>query len=163
MIKLDTQFNRIFDLYNEDIYRFIYSYTLNKQEAKDLLQETFIKFYKNIYSFPKEDIEIKKWLIKVSANCCKDHFRSFWKSKVTTTDYSQMNSSYVETVNYDFEDILNKLGKKERIPIYLYYYEGYKIEEIASMLKENVSTIKMRMKKAKEIIKKEMEKENEKI
>lgn len=53
VIKLDTQFNRIFDLYNKDIYRLIYSYTLNKQEAKDLLQETFIKFYKNIYSLPK--------------------------------------------------------------------------------------------------------------
>lgn len=54
-------------------------------------------------------------------------------------------------------------NKKYRIPIYLYYYEGYKLEEIAQILKENISTIKMRMKKAKEIIKKEMEKEYEKI
>ncbi len=163
MIKLDTEFNRIFDLYNEDIFRLIYSYTLNKQEAKDLLQETFLKLYKNIYKIPKEDIEIKKWLIKVATNSCKDYFKSFQKSKVITTDYSQINSSYKENINNEFEDILNKLERNYRIPLYLYYYEGYKIEEIATILKVKISTIKMRLVRGKEKLKKEMEKEYEKI
>lgn len=163
MVELNVEFNRIFDLYNEDIFRLIYSYTLNKQEAKDLLQETFIKLYKNIYKLPKEDIQIKKWLIRVATNNCKDYFKSFWKSKVVVTDYYQTNSSNQANDSIELIEILYKLDKKYRIPIYLYYYEGYKLEEIAQILKENISTIKMRMKKAKEIIKKEMEKEYEKI
>lgn len=160
---MDSEFNRIFDLYNKDIYRLIYSYTLNKQESKDLLQETFMKFYKNIYKLPKEDLEIKKWLFKVATNCCKDHFKSFWKSKVISIDYKQINTSYIENFDSDFEDVLKKLNRKYRMPIYLYYYEGYKVEEIATILKENVSTIRMRIFRGKEMLKKEMEKEYEKI
>lgn len=146
---MEIEFNRIFDLYNEDIYRLIYSYTLNKQEAKDLLQETFMKLYKNFYKLPKEDVEIKKWLIKVAINCCKDNFKSFWNSKVIPIHYNELNKSYVENFNNDIEEILNKLGKKYRIPIYLYYYEGYKTSEIAIMLKEKTSTIKMRLHRGK--------------
>ena len=54
-------------------------------------------------------------------------------------------------------ETLNKLNKKYRIPIYLYYYEGYSIEEIAKLLKISKSAIKMRLSRAKEILKKEME------
>lgn len=112
---------------------------------------------------PKEDTQIKKWLIRVATNNCKDYFKSFWKSKVIITDYNNMHSNYKKDNSIELTEFLYKLDKKYRIPIYLYYYEGYKIEEIASILKENISTIKMRMKKAKEMIKKEMENVYEKI
>ena len=163
VIKLYEEFNRIFDLFNNDIYRLIYSYTLNEAETNDLLQETFIKFYKNMNKLPKEDIAIKKWLIRVAINNCKDHFKTFWHSKVIKTDYKQINTIFNEEFDFDFKDCLKRLEKKYRIPLYLYYYEGYKIEEIASILKENVSTIKMRLSRARKILKKEMEKEYENI
>ena len=157
-MKLDDEFNRLFNLYNKDIYRVIYSHTFNTNESKDLLQDTFLKLYKNIDKLPKDDLQIKKWLITVANNCCNDFFRTFWKSKVTCVDIEKANTSYNQKFNIEIEDILNKLNKKLRIPIYLYYYDGYKIEEISDMLDEKVSTIKMRLSKAKEIIKKEMEK-----
>ena len=55
-------------------------------------------------------------------------------------------------------ELLKRLNKKYRIPIYLYYYEGYKIEEISNILKIKSSTIKMRLSRAKKILKEEMEK-----
>ena len=150
-------------MYYEDIYRFILSYTLNSSEAYDLLQDTFIKYYIHMNKLPKDNIQIKKWLFRVANNNCKNHLKNFWTSNVVKIDYNQMNNSLVDKIDMDFEDILGKLEKKYRIPIYLYYYEGYKIDEIANILKINVSTIKMRLKKAREILKKEMEKEYEKI
>ena len=47
--------------------------------------------------------------------------------------------------------------KKYRIPLFLYYYEGYKISEIAKILREKESTIKMRLANGKKMLKKEME------
>ena len=62
-----------------------------------------------------------------------------------------------EKNDLDFIDILERLNIKYRIPIFLYYYEGYKIEEIAELLNMKVSAVKMRLSRAKIILKKEME------
>ena len=90
----------------------------------------------------------------VVSNNCKDYLKSFWKRKVK--NLAEENQSFV---NYDKEilDMLQQLDKKYRIPLFLYYYEGYKISEIAKILREKESTIKMRLANGKKMLKKEME------
>lgn len=153
---MNEEFNRIFELYHKDIFRLIYSFTLNKEDAKDILQETFLKFYKNINKISNEDIEIKRWLIKVASNKCKDNFKSFWKRNIIKTDMINDNNS-VTNKEKELIDLLNNLKSQYRIPLYLYYYEGYKIEEISQILNEKISTIKMRLLRAKKILKEELE------
>lgn len=153
---MNNRFTRIFDLYYNDIYRFIYSYTLNIPETKDILQETFLKFYKNISKLPDDDIQIKKWLIKVASNQSKDYFKSKWKS-ITSLSYKDIPSQNTTEENLSVFNTLLKLNSKYRVPIYLYYYEGYSINEIASILNISVSATKMRLSNAKKKIQKEME------
>lgn len=151
---METQFNKIYEMYNQDIYRLIYSYTLDCAESKDILQETFLKYYKNINKLPTTSEDIKKWLIKVSINTSKDHLRKIIKCRFIFDNeiYKSMDSSDLEVI-----DILKKLNKKYRIPIFLYYYEGYKIQEIATLLHLKESAVKMRISRARKIIKEEME------
>ena len=153
---MEIQFNKIYEMYNQDIYRLIYSYTLDYAESKDILQETFFKYYKNINKLPPTPEEIKKWLMKVSINTSKDYLRKIIKCRFL---YENEIEGYKSPENNDLEliDILKKLKKKYRIPIFLYYYEGYKIQEIAALLNLKESAVKMRISRARKIIKEEME------
>ena len=152
---MEEKFNKYFNLFYRDVYRLAFSYTLNYADSKDIVQETFIKLYKNMNKFKENtDVEIKRWLMVVVSNNCKDYLKSFWKRKVK--NLAEENQSFV---NYDKDilDMLQQLDKKYRIPLFLYYYEGYKISEIAKILREKESTIKMRLANGKKMLKKEME------
>lgn len=152
---MTNKFDKIFDLYSKDLFRLIFSYTLNVSDSKDILQETFIKYYQKMDSLPDDVLEIKKWLIKVAVNKSKD-YRKCWKRNIVDLDDNRIILTNSET-NLEMLDLLNKIDKKYRIPIYLYYYKGYKVSEISTILKVSESAIKMRLSRAKKILKKELE------
>ncbi len=88
---MNKQFNEIYELYVNDIYRLVFSYTLNQQDTQDILQRVFMKLFKNSCILEKEPSEIKKWLITVAANEAKDFLRSFWKIKINLVDLNSDN------------------------------------------------------------------------
>lgn len=96
----------------------------------------------------------KKWLIKVSINECKNLFLSFWRKNVSF-DYND-NISY-SNQNDNIMPFILKLPTKYRTIIFLYYYEGYKIDKIAHILNlssTNIQTILYRAReKLKEMLK----------
>lgn len=154
---MDKQFIRVFDLYKNDIYRLVYSYTKNKSDSDDITQNTFIKLYNHNEILSSQDKDIKKWLIKVAINECKTFLLSSWKKKIIA--FTEKEENILSTTlpdNYLLEAIL-QLPKKYRTIIFLYYYEDYKIKEIAEILNlsvTNIQTILSRArKKLKEILK----------
>lgn len=153
---MEERFDEIYNLYNKDVYRFIYSYMLNHFDTEDVLQKTFYKLYKNKKILKLSDIEIKKWLFRVSLNETKDFFKSSWTRKAQELDEITSNKAYK---NYESKLIesLKDIPKTYRIPLYLYYYEGYDIKEIAKILKKSESAIKMRLSRGKEKLKIELE------
>lgn len=156
---MDEQFLKIFNLYKNDIYRLAYSYTKNIADSDDVVQNVFVKLYKNKKILENNDTEIKKWLIKVTINDCKTIFLSSWKRKIISLTEKEENIIKVGEKECDLLDEINKLSKDERLVIFLYYYEGYKIKEISSIMKKsetNIQTILYRARnKLKEIIKEE--------
>lgn len=153
---MEEKFERIYYKYNKDIFHLIFSYTLNVAETKDILQDTFFKYYEHMNNIPDDEKIIKKWLIKVAINKTKDNFKSFWQKKIVFLENEEYNFAE-NNLNLELLEILGKLAKKYRLPIFLYYYEGYDIKEISLLLKISESAIKMRLLRAKEFIKKEME------
>lgn len=153
---MNKRFDEIYNLYSKDVYRLVYSYLLNIPDTEDILQKTFIKLYSNnkILFLPNENI--KKWLFKVCINETKDILRSSWKKLVTPID-KDINV-YVNTED-ELIDPLKSIPKEYRIPLYLYYYEGYNIKEISKLIKKTESAVKMRLSRGREKLKMEMEKE----
>ena len=146
---MDNQFLRIFNLYKNDIYRLAYSITKNTYDTDDIVQTVFIKLYNNKI-INKDDKEIKRWLIKVTINECKTIFLSSWKRRIVSLTEKHENIKY-EKDNDNLLNEINKLSKKERIVIFLYYYEGYKVKEIANLLgksETNIQTILYRARKS---------------
>ena len=154
---MDDKFIRIYNLYKNDVYRLVYSYTKNVFDSNDITQNVFIKLYKHSKIFEENDLNIKKWLIKVASNECKSLLLSSWKMKIFSFTEKEENILSEDFSNDDILEAIFQLPKKYRIIIFLYYYENYKIKEISEILNisiTNIQTILSRARKElKEILK----------
>ena len=138
--------NQAFEEYKNLVFRLGLMYTKNVRDAEDVCQSVFLKLVEKKEQISQE--AVKPWLITVTANLCKDRFRSFWHKKV------QLTADEMITVRKDESELLGnvmQLRKTERVVIYLYYYEGYSTVEIGEILgisQTNVSTRLMRARKS---------------
>lgn len=155
---MDDNFIRLYNKYFLDVYRLSYSYLLNSQEAEDITQNTFIKLYDHSEILNQNDQDILKWLFRVAINNSKNNLFSIWYKKRVQVDDLDNNYNY----NYNSKSnnlrlSLIELPSKYRIPIHLYYYDGYSIKEISSIMRIKESTVKSRLLRSKKILKIEME------
>lgn len=104
----EQQFKEIIHLYSTDITRISYSYLKDKELAKDVTQNTFLKAFENFNTIRKKD-SIKYWLIRIAVNECKDHLKSSYKKRTTITDEEPLIS--IE-LNID-EKFIKQLDRKK--------------------------------------------------
>ncbi len=154
---MNKKFIEIFNLYKNDILRLAYSYTKNKTDAEDIVQNVFIKLYKHIEILTKEKIEIKKWLIKVTINECKNFFLSSWKRKITYFEEKEEENISIVTKEDEVLPKVLELPRKYRIVTYLFYYENYKVKEIAKILNISETNIRTILVRSREKLKNMME------
>ena len=147
---MDDKFIEIYNLYKNDIFRLSLSYTGKISDAEDIVQNVFIKIYNNLYKLNSDDV--KKWCMTVTINECKNLLKSFWKKKIFIKDDNN-DFKVTDTYQFSIKEALYKLNLKYRIPIYLYYFEGYKIKEIASILNTNINTVKTNLNRGKKKLK----------
>lgn len=145
--------------YGNELVRLAFSYVKDAESAKDIVQNAFIKCYKNLDSF-RYDAQLKTWLYRITINECKDYLKS-WnykmvqvKSFINETAKSILPSTeraVIDKYNNDaIKDTILSLPKVYREVIYLYFYESLKTEEIAEVLDIPVNTVKTRLRRAKQ-------------
>ena len=145
--------------YGNELVRLAFSYVKDTEIAKDMVQNTFIKCYKNLDSF-RFDAQIKTWLYRITINECKDYLKS-WnykmvqvKSFINETAKSILPSTEKTVIdkynNEEIKDTIFSLPKVYREVVYLYYYNALKTEEIAIVLDIPVNTVKTRLRRAKQ-------------
>lgn len=149
---MNEEYIRIFNLFKNDVYRLAFSYTKNYFETDDIVQSVFIKLYKNFDKF-EDDICIKKWLTRVTINECKTLFLSAWKRKIFPITDKEENVAIDKPKDTNLIDSLFQLPKKYRMVLFLFYYEDYKIKEIAEILNVKESTIKTRLSRGRSLLK----------
>ena len=154
---MNDEFIKIFNLYKNDIYRLAYSYTKNSNDTDDITQNVFIKLYKHKEILKLDEESIKKWLFKVTINECKSLFSSHWRIKVALFDDKDITTT---DTNNDLLEIIANLNKKERIIVFLHYYEGYKIKEIAEMMKLSEANVKVLLSRTRGKLKNMIEGDN---
>ena len=158
--------DEIMNKYGQEVLQLVYSYVNNKEVAEDLTQDIFVKCYKSLHTY-KGNSNLKTWLWRIAINHCKDYLKSWYNKKVIVTedDFTYMGSqkeSVEQIVIQSAEDsrlasaVMN-LPIKYREVIYLFYYEELSIKEIAIVIDVKENTIKTRLKKAKELLKKGLE------
>jgi len=145
--------------YGNELVRLAFSYVKDVEIAKDMVQNSFIKCYKNMESF-QYDAHIKTWLYRITINECKDYLKS-WnykmvqvKSFIHETAKSIIPSTEKTVIdkynNEKIKDTIFSLPKIYREVVYLYYYNSLTTEEIAKVLGISVNTVKTRLRRAKQ-------------
>ncbi len=140
------------------VYKIAYLYMGNEADAEDILQNVFIKFIKSETYFMSVNHE-KAWFITVTKNECKDVIKSVWKSR--REDIKGRNEGvhidrYDEGESAEVLEYLKELKPNYRVTLYLYYYEEYKISEIAGMLSRSESTIQTWLDRGRKKLKEKM-------
>lgn len=149
-------FLEAYEKYKNTVYSVIFNYVQNIDDANDLQQEVFIKLLNSEVDYETEE-HLKNWLIRVAINMCKNHAR---RSRYISGDAIPEDLPY--EVKEDEMDVLSNvltLPEKYRIPIHLYYYEEYSVKEIGKLLDMPESTVKIRLKRGREKLKKSLLKE----
>ena len=141
----------IYERHADSVYRLCYSYLKNTEDAKDALQNTFVRLIKTEKEFDSVENE-KGWLIVTAGNICKDMLKSFWRKKVTIDDESFSNIPVHDESRELLEAVLS-LPVKYRISLYLHYYEGYTSAEIAKLMKKGDGTVRGYLAKGRDLLK----------
>lgn len=141
--------------YGDSILRMCYVYLKDYHLAEDVTQETFIQVYNNYESFQQQS-SIKTWIIRIAINLCKNQMRTKWFSAKREEAFPIL--SYEEDYDgiIDREQLITEIGylrPKYREVVLLFYYQELSIKEIAELLDKKESTIKVRLKRAREQLK----------
>lgn len=136
------------------------------EEPQDICQETFNKAFTHISDY-NEKYKFSTWLYNIAKNTTIDYIRRNKKNKENTIyssekgDISNLTTAVLETPEMHFIDeqefehtkeIINQLSETYRDVIYLYAVEGYGYEEIATRLNISLSTAKVRVNRAKNLL-----------
>ena len=143
----DEQFVPLAQAHIDMVFRVAYSYLKSHADADDVTQDVLIQLYKTETAFESE-AHIKNWLIRVTVNRCKMLFRSPWRRVEALEDYAE-TLGFEAPEYYDLFTAVMRLDRRYRVPIYLYYYEGYSIPEIARLLQISENTVSTRLRRAR--------------
>lgn len=138
----------LFDQYHNMVYRLSLSYTHSVQDAEDMVQTVFLKAMES-KSIPEAGKE-KAWLIQVTINACKNLLRSFRRKSWEPLDENIPSLDRYE--ERQMFELVMSLPTNYRVAVYLHYYEGYTIQEIASFLKLSASAVSMRLHRARSLL-----------
>ena len=135
--------------YSDMVYRLALSQMKNKNDADDIFQEVFFRYIRRKPHFESKEHQ-KAWFIRVTINCCKNTFTSAWKKRVVPLEET---IPFITDEQGDLIRELNKLPKKYLAVVHLFYYEEMSIEEIANAIGISISAVKMRLSRARKMLK----------
>lgn len=168
-------FNQIVNRYRHVLWFYILKFTRDKELAKDLTQETFIKVFKGLQAGQFDGKHaLSTWMFRIGHNIVIDYQRAHWKEKgvVSLNDAELFDSNgdqYTELANriaidqesaiekiirreeYEFDPqlLLDELSESDRTMITLRYFSQFTYEEIASFMEKPLGTIKATIHRSK--------------
>ena len=129
--------------------RIAYQRTGNIHDAQDITQDVFLSLMQRDLS-PLSENELKAYIIRTAVNKCNDFHRRLTRRNVVYFDDTE--PIFTEEEQSILDEVL-KLPKKYRDVVYLHYYEGYQVKEIAEMLGSKPATISSQLNRAREKLK----------
>lgn len=157
-LDLQQSFSIMMEQHTERLLRIAYYYTKNIQTAEDIVQDVFIKFFDHQHLY-QEQGELYAYLTRCTVNRSKDYLKSWYARKIL---FQQSLRIPVAThakdlfVLQDEQAIISEaimgLSLKHREVLVYYYFEDMTITEISRLLHIPESTVKTRMRRAKELL-----------
>lgn len=129
----DAEFEAALDRYGDMVFRLAYSYLKNRTDAEDVMQETLFKLYTCKKTFESPDHE-RNWVVRVAVNECRHLLRAPWRRRTAPLE-EQSETAVFDTPAQSalFQEVM-ALPPRYQLAIYLHYYEGYAVKEIAAVM-----------------------------
>ncbi len=152
----ETALEHYIKLYRGTVFRLAYSIVRNREDADDITQDAFVRLYVSDISFGSEE-NTKAWLIRVTINLAKDMLKSGWhRHRAELTDDIPCENAG----EYQLLDSVKRLKTDYGIIIYLFYYEGYSVKEIARLRRTTSAAVRTKLTRARAQLREMLSKED---
>ena len=155
------QFSQAAHTYSDTIYRVAYHALKNKADAEDVMQTVLLKLYEHPKEFESQE-HMKHWLLRVTVNESRKLLRSFWRRNAVSLDERRDGPGFDDPAKRELFQAVMGLERKYRLTVYLYYYEGCSVKEVAAALRANPSTVQTWLLRAREQLRRELSQDEEK-
>jgi len=158
-------FELLVEKYHDPLLRAAWRIVHGREEAEDIVQEAFVKIYKNAHKFEKyEGIEFKSWAYKVTINTAITHYRKLKRGEFLSEDpsiYEEVGQELADSRIFSKTDAraavattMQQLPDHLRTVLKSYYMDDKSYRTIADEEGISISTLKMRLFRAKKMFKK---------
>jgi RNA polymerase sigma-70 factor (ECF subfamily) len=168
-------FEELVSQYHNKIYALAYRYMGNEEDAYDMAQETFIKAFRSLRSF-KGNSSFSTWLYRITTNVCLDELRRRKRRIVAisldeplaTQDGDEVEKEIADSspgadIIYEqkefsqyIQQLLNEMKPEHKTAIVLRDVMGFSYEEIAEVMNCSMGTVKSRISRAREVLRKKI-------
>lgn len=143
-------FSMLYDMYSKSLYGVIFTLLKNREESEDVLQEVFVKIWKNVDSYNESKGRFFTWILNISRNAAIDRLRS--KSH-NNSQKNLSSDSFVHILdqNASANNKIDAIGIKEFVKrmkpkcvklIDLLFFKGYTQQEASEELEIPLGTVK---------------------
>jgi RNA polymerase sigma factor (sigma-70 family) len=156
----------LMDEYGKQLVRLAFMYVKNEQLAQDIVQDVFEKCYLNLDRFQGRS-SYKTWLYQITVNACKDKLRSWSYRNMVFIDFFSFQA---EARERSTEEIILSVEENNRLSIEIlslplklrevlifYYYEQYRMDDIANLIGISLNTVKSRLRRGREVLRNKLD------
>lgn len=153
-------YGQLYDRYSNKVYNKCYSFVKNRDEAKDLTHDIFLRAYLRIHAFDAAKASFSTWLYVITYNLCTNYVSRDLKDKQKETRLGKKELKEKVSEDIDIEEInklnpeklaaaLDKIPTEDKALLLLKYQDDAPIKAIQELLGVGESAVKMRLNRAK--------------
>ena len=131
-------FTELMQIFMKDMYRTAIAILMDEEDAADALQDTILACWEKLYTLRKAEY-FKTWMTRILINHCYDIIRD---NPIHENIDSYEEPSKCDEYNVELKEAYASIEERYRLPMELYYSQGFKIREIAEMLSLPQNTVK---------------------
>ena len=151
----ETEFTAAAERHLDMVYRIALNSLRHPADAEDAAQNAMLRLWRTDTEFQGED-HLRHWLVRVALNECKRMSAHPWRKRTVPLDQCP-EPVFSDPARQTLYQEVMELPAKYRVPLYLYYYEGYKVDEVGELLGLNASTVQTRLARARAKLKIQLE------
>lgn len=151
----ERDFTAAAERYLDMVYRIALNWFRRSADAEDAAQTVMLRLWQSETTFADEE-HLRRWLVRVTLNVCKDISRSPWHRRTVSLEACP-EPVFSTPERGELYQAVMALPVKYRMPLYLYYYEGYSVTEVGELLHLKVSTVQTRLARGRAKLKQEWE------
>jgi len=155
----EAVFGELVKRHKDKVRNIVYITLSSSNSVDDIAQEVFITIYRHLKTFRFES-QFTTWIYRITINKCKDHLRKKNVRKIFLPLSDEEKEPVFESINEDIDtkqivrNAIGTLPDKLRIPLVLKDLEGFSYQEIADTMECEIGTVKSRIFRAREALKK---------